>query len=86
VKGRRAEAVAQEAVQGWSDYDKLKVPVQQELADQLLLPMALAGEGRFVTGPLTGHARTNLHVIGRFLDARFDVSELRKGAVRVAVV
>jgi RNA 3'-terminal phosphate cyclase len=42
------------------------VPVGEHLADQLLIPPALAGRGGFRTLPLTPHAQTNLDVIGRF--------------------
>ena len=36
-------------------------------ADQLLVPMALAGGGSFLTGPLSLHTTTNIEVMRRFL-------------------
>jgi RNA 3'-terminal phosphate cyclase (ATP) len=60
------------------------VPVGEHLADQLLVPMALAGAGTFRTGPLSLHARTNLDVIERFVPLRFDVAE--QGAAVVVSV
>ena len=82
-KGKRAEAVAREAVDAWRSFHRQDVPVQPELADQLLLPMALAGTGCFVTGKLTDHARTNMQIIEMFTDVRFDVEEKRSGRTRI---
>jgi RNA 3'-terminal phosphate cyclase (ATP) len=50
--------------------------VEPHLADQLLLPMALAGEGSFTTLALTTHATTNIDIIRRFLDVPIAVTEL----------
>jgi RNA 3'-terminal phosphate cyclase (ATP) len=58
--GRR---VADEAL-AWIDAE---VPVGEHLADQLLLPLALAGSGRFVTVAPSLHTVTNARVIERFL-------------------
>ena len=67
-------------VKAWLDRD---VPVQEHLADQLLLPIALAGEGRFVTGPPSPHTRTNIEVIEQFLGRRFTEEALEGGRVRL---
>jgi RNA 3'-terminal phosphate cyclase (ATP) len=50
--------------------------VEPHLADQLLLPMALAGAGSFTTLALTTHATTNIDIIRRFLDVPIAVTEL----------
>ncbi|MBI1293226.1 RNA 3'-terminal phosphate cyclase [bacterium] len=63
------EQVADEA-RAWLDSG---VPVGSHLADQLLIPMALAGSGEFRTLPLTEHTRTNIALIERFLPVRFIV-------------
>lgn len=84
-KGRRAEAVAQEAVDAWDAFHRQKVPVQPELADQLLLPMALCGSGSFTTGPLTAHAQTNLHIIKVFIDMNFRVHRGKSGVTQVKI-
>ena len=49
--------------------------VDEYLADQAMLPLALSGGGRFVTGPLSQHARTNIEVIRRFLPVEIAVTE-----------
>jgi RNA 3'-terminal phosphate cyclase (ATP) len=44
------------------------------LADQLMIPLALAGGGAFRTTGLSPHSRTSLEVIRMFSTARFSVS------------
>lgn len=63
-------------------------PVGEHLADQLLLPLALAG-GAFRMGAQSEHFRTNVAVIERFLPVRFVVREGRvsvEGAPRAATL
>jgi RNA 3'-terminal phosphate cyclase (ATP) len=74
-KGVKAERVAREAAEEARRYLDAAVPVGPHLADQLLIPLALARGGSFRTGPLTPHARTNLEVVGRFLDVPIAVQE-----------
>ena len=62
----RAEAVAAKAVKEAQEYLAVGAPVGVHLADQLLLPLAYAGEGAFVTLPLTRHAETNIAIIQQF--------------------
>ena len=69
-RGLSAEAVAREAVQAAVRYLDAGVPVGPHLADQLILPMALAGGGGFVTVRPTPHTTTNISVIQSFLPAR----------------
>ena len=66
-KGERAEAVGEAAAREALAWMKADVPVGEHLADQLLLPMAMAGGGRFVTTEPTLHTTTNARVIERFL-------------------
>jgi RNA 3'-terminal phosphate cyclase (ATP) len=67
-KGLPAERVAKAACDELAAFLALDVPVGEHLADQLLLPMAVAGGGRFRTGPLSLHATTNIDTIHQFLD------------------
>ncbi len=68
-KGVPAEKVADGAVRQARKYLAAGVPVGPHLADQLLIPIAIAG-GSFRTLPLSPHTQTNLEVIHRFLDVR----------------
>jgi len=63
----RAEAVAERAVRDARSYLAAQVPVGPYLADQLLIPLALAGGGAFRTMPLSRHSTTNIEVIRQFL-------------------
>jgi RNA 3'-terminal phosphate cyclase (ATP) len=84
--GVSAEAVAELAVHEMRSYLVAGVPVGEHLADQLLLPMALAGAGSYRTLPLSLHARTQIELIPEFLDVRITVEEEEEGrAYRVAV-
>ena len=68
-KGYPAEDVADDALDDLEDFLEAGVPVGEHLADQLLLPMAVAGGGRFRTlAPLTSHAETNIATIREFID------------------
>ena len=78
--GVRAEAVAEQAIQDARGYLAAQVPVGVYLADQLLIPLALAGGGAFRTVPLSGHSTTNADVIGRFLEIKITVSPEPSGA------
>jgi RNA 3'-terminal phosphate cyclase (ATP) len=83
-KGVRAELVAQRACDELGAFLAADVPVGEHLADQLLLPLAVAGGGRFRSAPLSRHATTNLETIQRFLDVAITV-EPDGGSVIVTV-
>jgi len=68
--GTRAESVAEHATKEARRYLAAGVPVGVHLADQLLVPLALAGGGSFRTIGLSSHSRTNLDVIRLFLPTR----------------
>jgi RNA 3'-terminal phosphate cyclase (ATP) len=70
-----AETVAERAAQEAKELLAANVPVGPHLADQLLLPMALAGGGGFRTMAPTLHTRTNAEVIERFLPVKFTLRE-----------
>jgi RNA 3'-terminal phosphate cyclase (ATP) len=78
-RGVRAEIVASRAAREMRAYLDADAPVGQHLADQLMLPMALAG-GRFLTLPLSSHSETSIDVIRAFLDVDVDVEAHEHGA------
>ena len=71
-KGTRAEDVAEGVAREALAWLATEAPVGEHLADQLLLPMALAAGGRFVTVEPSLHTQTNAQVIGRFLPVAID--------------
>lgn len=83
--GLSAEAVAERAVKDLRRYLTSQAAIGPHLADQLLLPMALAGGGRFTTTVPTPHTVTNARVIRRFLPVSIDWEETGDGAWTVTV-
>ena len=70
-----AEDVAKHAAEQARAYMHSTAAVDEHLADQLLLPFALAGKGSFTATSLNMHAKTNMEVIRAFLPVRFEVVE-----------
>lgn len=85
MKGVTAEAVAEDPIQQVRRYLAAGVPVGPSLADQLLLPLAIAGSGSFVTMPPSRHTVTNADVIGRFLPVKIELCEMGKDQWRVEI-
>lgn len=65
-----AETVARNAVEDVRAYLVASAPVGPHLADQLLLPLALAGRGSYVTCAATEHTTTNIATIEKFCPSR----------------
>jgi RNA 3'-terminal phosphate cyclase (ATP) len=84
-RGRSSEAVADDVGEQTARWLAADVPVAEHTADQLLVPMGLAGAGRFRTGPLSRHATTNIAVMRQFLAVEVDVLDAAGGAVEVIV-
>jgi len=74
-RGTSAEQVAERACAQARTFLATDAPVGEHLADQLLIPMAMAGGGAFRTVAPSPHTRTNAEVIERFLPVHFDVRE-----------
>jgi RNA 3'-terminal phosphate cyclase (ATP) len=66
-RGRPAEEVARSAIEAAKAWLEVDVPVDEHLADQLLIPMVLAGGGSFRTTKPSLHTTTNAEVIQRFV-------------------
>jgi RNA 3'-terminal phosphate cyclase (ATP) len=83
---KRAEAVADEAVSSFSSYISGQGALDKRLADQVLLPMALAGgESVITTIEVTKHLKTNVWAIEKFLPVSFSIEgeEGQEGTVKV---
>jgi RNA 3'-terminal phosphate cyclase (ATP) len=72
-RGVRAEVLAKDAALEALRYLAGTAPVDAYLADQLLLPLVLAGSGSFTAMGITPHFRSNVVVIERFTDRRVHV-------------
>lgn len=64
--GRPAESVARSAADEARAYIASRMPVGPYLADQLMAPLSVLAGGRYATGPLTNHSRTNMEVLRLF--------------------
>jgi len=83
-RGVRAETVADRVAEEVRAYLASDAPVGSHLADQLVLPLALAGAGSFRTAARTAHLTTHLEIITKFLGPVVTAAEQRDGTLRVA--
>ncbi len=73
-QGVTAERIAKRTAKSMLDFIGSGAAVGRHLADQLLLPMALAGGGRVVTMSPGDHVPTNISVIEKFLPMKFQIT------------
>ena len=81
----RAEQVAEEAVGAAERFLSSGVTVDEHLADQLLLPLALARGGSFTTTEPSGHTRTNAQILREFLPVTITTEPVGPAAWRLQV-
>jgi RNA 3'-terminal phosphate cyclase (ATP) len=84
-RGVAAEAVADQAVVGARRYLAGDVAVGEHLADQLLLPMALARGGSFTTVPPSRHTTTNIEIVRKFLDVEIDSEQITNRSWKIGL-
>ncbi|HYY42645.1 MAG TPA: RNA 3'-terminal phosphate cyclase, partial [Pyrinomonadaceae bacterium] len=84
-RGVRAETVAERACAEARAYLAHAGPVGAHLADQLLIPLALAGGGSYTTGRPSLHTTTNIEIVKRFLPVEIELKELAGGTWLVEV-
>lgn len=77
--GVAAESLAKTAAQRMAGYLASPAFAGPYLADQLLLPFALAGGGAFTTVKPSQHARTAADIIARFTGTRFAFEQQENG-------
>jgi RNA 3'-terminal phosphate cyclase (ATP) len=81
-KGVSAEKVAGKLCRQIKEYLQGGAPVGPHLADQLLLPLAIAG-GVFITAKPTQHTLTNMETINAFMPGCLDWEETDTGMTRI---
>lgn len=77
--GVTSEQVAAKVARQVEKYLESEAAVGPHLADQLLMPLALAGGGRFSTMRPTPHTHSNIAVIEKFLPVEIAIGEARLG-------
>lgn len=84
-RGVPSDRVALATIEEVREYLSAGVPVGRHLADQLMIPMALAGGGTFRTLPPTRHSLTNIEVLKKFLDVEITVTKLDRPVWDIAI-
>jgi RNA 3'-terminal phosphate cyclase (ATP) len=84
-RGVRAETIAERASDEAAAYLETGAPVGEHLADQLLIPLALAGGGSYTTGQPTLHTTTNIEVIRMFLDVEIKAGQAEADVWKIEV-
>lgn len=84
-RGRSAESVAGHAARRALKFRNGNAPVERHLADQLIVPLALAGGGTFITETLTPHSRACLEVVTLFTGLKAGISALEGRKTLVAL-
>jgi RNA 3'-terminal phosphate cyclase (ATP) len=83
--GVTADRVGTRAGKSMKHFHSSGAAVGRHLADQLLLPMALAGGGSFTTGIPDDHVLTNLAVIEKFLPVKSTIEDMDRGLRKVSI-
>lgn len=74
-----SERVGHQSAKFMQDFINSNAAVGRHLADQLLLPLALAGGGSFTTMVPDEHVPTNISVIEKFLPVKFEIEDADRG-------
>lgn len=83
--GISAERVATTTCKAAKRLLNSQATVDEYLADQLLLPMALAGTGSFTTTHISSHCESNMAVIQQFLSVSFSCEQQQPGVIHISV-
>jgi RNA 3'-terminal phosphate cyclase (ATP) len=82
-RGVRAETVAERTAEEARAYLAAGAPVGEHLADQLLIPLALAGSGSYTTGQPSLHTTTNIEIIQMFLDVKIKATKIEEEITKI---
>lgn len=74
-RGLAAGSVARQAVRRTLAFIRSEVPVEAHLADQLIVPLALAGGGSFLTEKPSEHLKTCLDILSLFMDIKKSITQ-----------
>jgi RNA 3'-terminal phosphate cyclase (ATP) len=80
-----AESVARQAADRAMAFLRADVPVEKHLADQLLVPLALAGGGSFVTEKPSLHTKTCMELLPLFMNIKARAAQQNARAWRITL-
>ena len=83
--GVSAERVAKRCAGRVKKFIEAQAAVEEHLADQLLIPMVLAGGGSFTTVKPSLHTKTNIEVIKLFLNLKIKSEQENKQGWKITV-
>ncbi len=84
-KRKSAEQISDHLAEQVKQYLKSHAAVDEYLADQLLLPLALGQGGEFTAQCISEHTRTQAHMIEKFIDCKIEFVELNANLFQVNV-
>ena len=73
-RGKKAEDVGKELARKLKSEIESSATVDSFMADQILIFLALAKGGKFITSKISNHVKTNIKVIEQFLDIKFSIN------------
>ncbi|WP_411845966.1 RNA 3'-terminal phosphate cyclase [Roseibacillus persicicus] len=83
-RGQSAEKIGHRMGKSMATFVNTRAAVGRHLADQLLLPMALAGGGEITTTAPDAHVPTNVSIIEKFLPVKFSIEDEGGGLFRIS--
>ncbi|MBK9097919.1 MAG: RNA 3'-terminal phosphate cyclase [bacterium] len=84
-KNYKLKNVIDDVLREYSEYVDADVPVYKYLADQLIIPMALAGGGSFITTEPTLHTMTIIEVVKKFLAINISVDKINEKQYQIRI-
>jgi RNA 3'-terminal phosphate cyclase (ATP) len=84
-RGKPAEQVAAEACEAFLSFRLSSAALDEHLANQILVYLALNGGGSFTTPSISLHTKTNIEVIKRFLDNKINIKKKNDGCFEIHV-
>ncbi len=84
-RGKPAEQVAAEAGEAFLSFRLRNAALDEHLANQILLYLALKDGGAFTTPSFSSHTKTNIEIINRFLEKKIAVKKKDDGCFEINV-
>ena len=84
-RGVPLKKVAENVVKQVKKYIESDAPVGEYLADQLLVPLALAGRGSFCTHSISKHTLTNIEIIKKFIDLGIQYEKKDENLIEIRI-
>jgi RNA 3'-terminal phosphate cyclase (ATP) len=81
--GVKSEDIGQSVAKSFLAWRASGAAVEEHLADQLMLPIAVSASGSYTTNVLSLHAKTNIEVIHAFTGKRFRCFDEGNSRVRI---